>query len=285
LKSIHDNLEPDTGPYTSIGGAGSHFPAKHRAIRYATEEEKAFVNSSTNGIQGYEGEWFDSGDVEGYLAAQGIHINPRSSYIDVALPAAVLSTPPPTDFLEFTEVDHIDADLEEYETYHLRKHLASMKSQTPGVSPTGVPIANTFDFSLANMTDIFYPTVGYSDAQSGSFLNFDVDDSRSASTESFHGPFGLLPIDIRPSTNTTLAYSQPSLVSPVSIPTMSPMYSHFNAMTGHGIDDTTAKIPVTIDVAKLVKNLTLNALCLGRGPGFRRADVDRALRASVLTVF
>ena len=232
------------------------------------------MNSFMNGISGFEGEWFDSGDVEGYLAMQGIHIDPRSSYVDVALSPAILSTPPPADLLELTEVNHIDADLEECETYHLRKHLTSNKTQSPGANPLGVPTADTFDFSLTNMTDLLYPAVGFSDAQTGSFFNFNGEDSRSPSTEAVPGPFGPQSLDLTTSVNTTLPYA----------PTMSPMYNNSSPMSGHGID-TTAKIPVTIDVAKLVKNLTLNALCLGRGPGFRRADVDRALRASVLAVF
>jgi len=280
LKSVHEELNNDNGPYTHIGGAGTHFPLSRRAIKYTTEGDKAVVRSFVTRNPEFGGEWFDSGDVEGYLAAQGIHIDPRLSYIDVALSSTLLSIPPSDDMSGLTEVDHIDTALEEYEAYHIGKNATAKRTQSPNGSERPPATVGTFDFDLTTMTDILFPSVGYSDAQTGSFIKFNIGDvsfpssgPMRSNSESPHG------ISLPP--NTTLSYSAPPIIANAPIPTMSPTYHNLN---DHRMDPE-AKIPVTIDVAKLVKLLTLNAVCLGRGPGFRRADVDRALRASVLTVF
>ncbi|KAK4892773.1 hypothetical protein LTR28_002281 [Elasticomyces elasticus] len=42
---------------------------------------------------------------------------------------------------------------------------------------------------------------------------------------------------------------------------------------------------VTFDVAKIVNTLTISAVCLGRTPGFRRKDVDRAIRKAVVHAY
>ncbi|KAK5008696.1 hypothetical protein LTR16_012160 [Cryomyces antarcticus] len=42
---------------------------------------------------------------------------------------------------------------------------------------------------------------------------------------------------------------------------------------------------VTIDVAKMIEELLKRAVCLGRTPGFRRKDVDQALKNAMITAF
>lgn len=266
LKGVHEGLDSDSGPYTHIGGAGTHFPFSRRGIKYITEMDKAAVKSFVNRNPEFGGEWFDSGDVEGYLAAQGIHIDPRLSYVEIALSPTILSIPPSEDMSAVTEVDHVDTALEECEAYLIRKKTTAKRPQSPAT-------LDALDFDLTTMTDMLFPSVGYSDAQTGSFVNFNVGDIPFSPS----GPMR----SASASPHTTLPYQGPSIVANPSIPPMSPTYHNTN---DHRVDPE-AKIPVTINVSKLVKLLTLNALCLGRGPGFRRADVDRALRASVLSVF
>ncbi|GAB7344211.1 hypothetical protein MBLNU457_2102t1 [Dothideomycetes sp. NU457] len=275
LKGVHEDLDVDNGPYTHIGGAGTHFPFSRRAIKYITDEDKAAVKSFVARNPEFGGEWFDSGDVEGYLAAQGIHIDPRLSYVDVALPSTVLSLPPSEDMSGLTEADHVDTALEEYEDYLIRKKSTPKRTQ----SPNGTTV-DAFDFDLTTMTDMLFPTVGYLDAQTGSFVNFNVGDISFPSSNPMRSTSGS-PQNLSLSPQTTLSYQAPPVLANGPMPSMSPTY---HGMNDHHMEPE-AKIPVTIDVSKLVKLLTLNALCLGRGPGFRRADVDRALRASVLSVF
>lgn len=273
LKRLDENLDVDNGPYTHIGGAGTHFPFSRRAIKYISDDDKAVVKSFVTRNPEFEGEWFDAGDVEGYLAAQGIHIDPRLSYIDVALLPTILSLPPSDDMSGLTEMDHIDNALEEYEAYLIRKKSAARRTRSPAT-------VDTFGFDLTTMTDMLLPSVGYSDAQTGSFVNFNMGDISFSPAGPIRSSNPLSPPDLSLSPQTALSYLAPSAIVNGPMPPMSPTY-HLN---DHRMDPQ-AKIPVTIDVSKLVKLLTLNAVCLGRGPGFRRADVDRALRASILSVF
>jgi len=46
-----------------------------------------------------------------------------------------------------------------------------------------------------------------------------------------------------------------------------------------------AKKSVTIDVSKLIDELIKTGICLGRAPGFRKKDVDRALSSAIIQVF
>ncbi|PPJ51532.1 hypothetical protein CBER1_09208 [Cercospora berteroae] len=94
-----------------VGGAGTHFPKRdafgrlqpkpqtwHVGIvapqKLALLEDAVKGNITVNmtvDIAGFEGEWFDPYDVEGYLAEKGIHIDPLASFAvaEVALPSVV----------------------------------------------------------------------------------------------------------------------------------------------------------------------------------------------------
>ena len=43
--------------------------------------------------------------------------------------------------------------------------------------------------------------------------------------------------------------------------------------------------PMTLDVSKLLERIVDGSACLGRAPGFRQRDVDKALRAALTEAF
>jgi hypothetical protein len=98
-KPVGEQLEFFHTPLIHLGGAGLHYPKgqisngyiiKPGPLPYVSRLEHTKTGMDP-GIefdfdpQEYEGEWFDSGDVEGYLEAHGIRINPQSSYMAVTL--------------------------------------------------------------------------------------------------------------------------------------------------------------------------------------------------------
>lgn len=56
-------------------------PIQRRAILESTESPGATVDIDLD-MSEYEGEWFDSNDVEGYLNEKGLFINPQSSFAE-----------------------------------------------------------------------------------------------------------------------------------------------------------------------------------------------------------
>lgn len=110
-KGVHDSLEFWQTPFLHLGGAGTHFPHRDASgailprpncwnVRSigplrpgAARLENAMDGSPDSSgveldISGYEGEWFDSHDVQGYLESLGVKIEPQASfaegYLDVA---------------------------------------------------------------------------------------------------------------------------------------------------------------------------------------------------------
>lgn len=110
---LHSSL-----PLIHIGGAGTHYPRRDsygnlRPKRQAYSlgkigpqmlavlEQAALQDLTTDmtvDLLGYEGEWLDSYDVEGYLNEKGIFIDPSSSFAEIEMalphpaPSAISST-------------------------------------------------------------------------------------------------------------------------------------------------------------------------------------------------
>ena len=102
-KSTSESLEFWQTPMIRLGGAGTHYPRfnddgtlyntpnTYNVHQVAPDSNLIQLKHVDDGkvycdmlidISGYEGEWFDPGDVEGYLASKGIYIDPQSSFAD-----------------------------------------------------------------------------------------------------------------------------------------------------------------------------------------------------------
>ena len=89
-------------PFSHLGGAGTHYPLDERMDKAMPQfdggmstgpwpqavleaREKAMIDAFRIALPGFEGEFFDANDVEGYLKGRGIDIPPHVEFIDVNL--------------------------------------------------------------------------------------------------------------------------------------------------------------------------------------------------------
>jgi hypothetical protein len=112
-RGLDEPLDFWDAPILHIGGAGTHYPDRHhqRAGGFPLRDKAKFhlgvvgpqmlnllenVVQSRPGaevsveIEGFEGEWFDPYDVEGYLETRGIHIDPMVSFVEAEIDSAVV---------------------------------------------------------------------------------------------------------------------------------------------------------------------------------------------------
>lgn len=103
-------------------------------------------------IVGYEGEWFDPGDVQGYLEEKGIFIDPAAT---------------------FAEADMV---VEQMQLGSGASSDSSTRARTPGMAGEMQDVSMMNDADGTQWDDIFagagLTSVGFSDAQTGSFMNF-----------------------------------------------------------------------------------------------------------------
>ena len=98
----HESLDIFQSPLIHVGGAGTHYPKRDQFGQWHAKTESfnlgtigpqtlALLQSAarenlttdmTVNIIGYEGEWFDPSDVEGYLAEKDIFIDPSASFAE-----------------------------------------------------------------------------------------------------------------------------------------------------------------------------------------------------------
>lgn len=89
-------------PFSHLGGAGTHYPPDERIGKAMPQfdggmstgpwpqavleaREKAMIDAFRISVPGFEGEFFDANDVEGYLKGRGIEIPPYVEFVDVNL--------------------------------------------------------------------------------------------------------------------------------------------------------------------------------------------------------
>jgi hypothetical protein len=103
-KSVEEPLETYQTPFIHLGGAGMHYqtgrikngyivkpgPLMRQATLQSADAPGVTVDIEFD-LSEYEGEWFDSNDVEGYLEEQGLHIDPQSTFAEGKVQAEVTS--------------------------------------------------------------------------------------------------------------------------------------------------------------------------------------------------
>lgn len=104
-RGLEDPLDFWDAPLLHIGGAGTHYPRREE-IQTMQPRKPVFhlgmigpqmLNLLENVVQarpnvdisveiaGFEGEWFDPYDIEGYLESKGIHIDPTVSFVEAEI--------------------------------------------------------------------------------------------------------------------------------------------------------------------------------------------------------
>ncbi|GIZ43948.1 hypothetical protein CKM354_000715700 [Cercospora kikuchii] len=314
-----------------VGGAGTHYPKRdalgrlqpkpqtwHVGIvgpqKLALLEDAAKGNITVNmtvDIAGLEGEWFDPYDVEGYLAEKGIHIDPLASFAAAEVDVPSVS-PRNTSGSGFSS-SRAEIPLTNHVTLPFLHQLSPPRLFDEEEQMQDFPGPSV---DATSGTTLELPTVGFSDAASGSWMNFIPSQGVTAqtATESQRrapeqatagGKTPDLPtvgfsdaasgswMNFIPSTQTTndqtpIMY-HPRAPHETSNPGRLPsLQDYLQATTDASAWNSEAMRQerprmtkrIMIDVSKFIHFLMVFSMCLCRTPGFKRADVDRALELS-----
>ncbi|THV49254.1 hypothetical protein BGAL_0204g00080 [Botrytis galanthina] len=182
-------------------------------------------------IPGFEGEFFDPNDVEGYLRGHGFDLHPGADYITGQIELEVSS----------------DA------------HSPGTASTDSIFPPTPrSPIGKVLDGTNQNACNLDYINGNVNkEAQASGISQFMTFPSWNASI-----PRGANPFD---------------LSGPIFDGTAGPNSETSSPKVSTNSKRYTEKRTVTIKVETLIRELVGIACCLGRAPGYRRADMDAAI--------
>ncbi|KAM0720213.1 hypothetical protein Q7P37_004349 [Cladosporium fusiforme] len=269
-RGVDEPLEFWDAPLIHIGGAGTHYPRREPLSQPPEPRKPVFhlgiigpqmLNLLENVVQarpavdisieiaGFEGEWFDPYDIEGYLASKGVHIDPMVSFVEAEI----------TDFPS--------------DSGTISSNSSTRNSGVPG-SQSGASYWDPEQWSelqrmdadamrwqdVGNASVSGLGNVGYSDTSTGSWLNLQPADHLNGKGTSANMSFHQAGANVLDSDLNGFAQVTPPSLEP-------------------------QRKVVIIDVGKFVKVLTVTGVCLGRTPGFKRKDVDRALAISSFDAF
>jgi hypothetical protein len=203
LKSIldrgpHEDLDFWEAPHIHVGGAGTHYPRRDaygnllpKKVTYnvgrigpqtlATLEQAARKNFSmdmTVELAGFEGEWLDPYDVQGYLEEKGIFIDPSSSFAE----AQIVEWPKANE-ASVHQSTTAGSSISSVSEIRVPTPPASHNSATFTVPGRSTPLTTSQVNIMINEADVDFSkwddsanleltNVGYSDAQFGSWMNF-----------------------------------------------------------------------------------------------------------------
>ncbi|KAK3072685.1 hypothetical protein LTR53_006380 [Teratosphaeriaceae sp. CCFEE 6253] len=272
-RGVQESLDFYEAPLIHVGGAGTHYPRRDingilqtRKSAYnlglvgpqtlALLENAAKNNLSTDmtvEIAGYEGEWFDPYDVEGYLEERGIHIDPNQSFVEAEIDdssSTASSSMPATPPLEFDSAPPVEM----------------------GQTASGLGLIEQNHDEWADLAGMTFTDVGYSDTLTGDWMRFLepgtgvnwLDNGAQTSTHVHTAHWN---------SNATAEVAPDSLMQSVDHTSFRPP-QRATPLQNHRLP---RKKNIIIDTGKLVKVLSMKAVCLGRTPGYKRQDVDQAL--------
>ncbi|GAB7355129.1 hypothetical protein MBLNU459_g5704t1 [Dothideomycetes sp. NU459] len=293
-RSAKESLHVWGAPFIHIGGAGTHYPRLEshgdwterpnawniRSVgpqRLVTGEQGAYTPDAALQINpDFDGIWFDSHDVEGYLAERGIFISPQASFADIVLPTHDIG-------------DATTPDLSDTSTPTISSTSISTCTD-PSRSMTTVPQSYQYDVgsqpSYDNVLQYTQPlfatnTHGFPDDLVTRYMNGFIPPHPYMSERS---TAGAVPLYSTVGMYNTIAAAPNANPTP---PNASLLHNGFGYTTMVPPPPQPPPQPpltktVTIDVGKFITDLGRTSRCLGRTPGFRRSDVDRALRGAIV---
>ncbi|KAI7540058.1 hypothetical protein KC331_g9385, partial [Hortaea werneckii] len=248
----HESLDLWESAKIHIGGCGAHYPRKDAygnplprqnlcnlgligPQTLSVLENTAKTNPDLNmvvDVIGFEGKWFDPYDVEGYLQERGIYMDSSSSFVEAGIP--------------------------------LTPATPESSSSLSSVTMPGTPLPSTMTNAGfgPELDEPALSNVGYSDADTGSFLNFIHPVSNHQSMLS----------QARPHWN-----GQGATATSDGATGWQDAFNYDTALSGqrHGFHQPSQR--KLVDVDKFIRTLMSFGICLGKSPAFRKPDVDRAL--------
>lgn len=268
-----ESLENWNVPFFRVGGAGTHYPrlddqgkpmyppnmhspakafGPAPSVVVETPRDEKAVAKMLEAV-GFDGEWFDSHDVEQYLRELGIRLDGHSTFIDID-PALGLG--------QLSPMLASDSSSEFLES-PIRTPPATIRSHNTYLHPL------TKEKFVAPTSPILDPTF----ASEGFFpMQDEVMDLASHYNEGATSNRSTFPI---PSLKSALGVPKPSRAEPVTMDVQRLLDSK------SGLETTRLQGSVTDMFLEMVDR----SVCLGRAPGFRRTDIDAALSMAMLEAF
>ncbi|KAF2623041.1 hypothetical protein BU25DRAFT_200455 [Macroventuria anomochaeta] len=266
-RDVTEDLDWYATPFLHLGGAGTHYqrrdahgkpipmknnwtirqigPLERRMVRMESVANGQIQDFESLDLNGFEGEWFDAYDVQGYLEEQWhCRIDPKSS------------------FAECLVEDENAAILDETESPSLSRDSTSSTSDT-----TMPPVPHTFN-ALEPSYGLDMPL---NNAPTPNFLLSPP--KQSLLNLSFNQTLGL---DLAPGFD--LGFAGNSGYSTLGL-NMTGETEQLPVMKQK------PKKVAWVDVHKLIENIIKQAVCLGRAPGYRRKDIDVAFREALIPAY
>lgn len=316
-RGTDEELDSYSTPFIHLGGAGTHYPRKDahgnivkppntwtvrrigpidkKMIRAENTEDPSQSHDLNIDLTGFEGEWFDSHDVEGYLEQEkGVRIDPKSSFVDAFVDD---DEHPGDDYFASNTTSsfspHRRSSDDSTSTFGSGSSLAHSQSSIP--TPPNVHSATS-----ANVDNFF----AHSDIPFGLDMGMPSDFTKMPSIDAsafFDQPLGL---DLAPGFDMSLNNGSMQPLDFPNQPRGSNMDMSFQGLEPMPVVRQKRKKNVLIDVTKLVDGkftilpdkpgrrcaddvaeIVKHGICMGRAPGFRRKDVDMAFQASLITTY
>lgn len=200
-RGLDDPLDFWEAPLLHIGGAGTHYPTRGRPFSANKSkfhlgmigpqmlnllEDVVQARPATDisvEVEGFEGTWFDPYDVEGYLESKGVTIDPSVSFVEA----------------EITEPSAESSTVSSRSSARTSSANQS-KTNTPLWDPEQWSEMQRLDADMVQWQDMDnvqlngLGNVGYSDVNTGSWMNFqsvDPNQQKSASTAASFDPLGM----------------------------------------------------------------------------------------------
>lgn len=319
----HNVLQPLdflNSPFLHLGGAGTHYPARddngrvlprqsdwtiRRIGPYATRVQLEELRRSNrpdiiitpqleDDMVTYGGEWFDSQDVEGYLEELGVHIDAQASFAEAAVRTldalARAQNPQGENAHPDSEAGVLGEPLDQFAPNHLAatNNMTSPQTQFGGAAAASSPPQG----SLPGSASVPGTTGSSGTHGRGSISNGpSTPDSASILQQAAQ----------KLNDNCPMALGEFQPVNPTRYDEWDRFYDldlawmgnnqvdpndyGLNVATGDQVEERRQNRSVTIDVQRFINGLIKRGVCIGRGPGFRRADIHYALRAAIIEAF
>lgn len=286
-RSVNQELDNLRTPYLHVGGAGTHYPRRDafgnvmihpnswkvcrigptlsRMIRI--EGSRGINHDLTVDFAGYEGEWFDPHDVEGYLAQEkGCYIDPRAAYtqvwVDMDQPTTILEEDMPA-------VGAVNSAMYSQQALDVESDVPSFSTGTTSVMS---PSSNETSSHVANTANDFFSHGGGGgvDAYGFNFMN------------------------LSSTATPAIDFNQVSNIDPLSQleqPLGLDMAPGVGLVPGNPNYGKVAPLPALrkkmawLDVGRFITELIGNSVCLGRAPGYKRQDVESAFQRCLISYF
>lgn len=166
-RGTHEELDCWETPFIHLGGAGTHYPRKDadgniipipnswnvrsigplpaKMIRAENTVDPSQSHDLQIDLTGFEGEWFDAHDVQGYLEEEkGCFIDPKDSFAEVLIEVDEVTPPMPLGTLFKSSSDYLDFASPRRPSHPLSESpgLSNGSSASESVSTKSTPQTN-----------------------------------------------------------------------------------------------------------------------------------------------